>query len=166
MARRLAVTAAVATAGAVLSHAHHLSPDPAPVVGIHAAGLGDPVPFVPHPSPVEVSRGGFSSLPPLAPETTTTTTSTRTVPVPVRVLGPSWRDLVVELWGSEASTAFAVAWCESRDEPDASNPSGAHGLFQVMDGSFDPETNVREAFAVYRSRGWEPWDASRSCWAA
>lgn len=64
------------------------------------------------------------------------------------------------------ATAFAVMMCESTGSPTAANDgSTARGLFQVLGGSYDAATNVRQAFGMYSSRGWQPWDSSRRCWA-
>lgn len=66
--------------------------------------------------------------------------------------------------------AHAVAICESGGNPSAANYSaGAHlGLFQVTNGSFDPATNISQAYAKYRdgvSRGnpWYHWNQFGSC---
>jgi hypothetical protein len=61
-------------------------------------------------------------------------------------------------------TACRILWCESRGDPDARN--GRHvGLFQIADGPADPEANVALAHAMWARRGWQPWGASRRCWA-
>jgi hypothetical protein len=60
--------------------------------------------------------------------------------------------------------ACRVLWCESRGDPDARN--GRHvGLFQIADGPADPAENVALAHAMWQRRGWQPWEASRRCWA-
>lgn len=64
--------------------------------------------------------------------------------------------------------ALAVAWCESRYDPAAYNPSGASGLFQIIpywhswrlgpgESLFDPAVNVRVAYELYAEQGWRPW---------
>lgn len=60
--------------------------------------------------------------------------------------------------------ALAVEWCESRDVPTAVSSEGAVGLFQELGGTMDPVQNVRDAFALWQSRGWEPWTSSETCW--
>ena len=78
----------------------------------------------------------------------------------------SWRALVAQLFGPAAPTAFRVIQCESGGNPNAHNPSGATGLFQILEGPYDPTANVEEAFRMWQQRGWEPWAASEHCWAA
>lgn len=60
-----------------------------------------------------------------------------------------------------------VAQCESTMNPSA-YAAGNYGLFQVngihsalvggdLSALYDPETNVRVAYSLYESRGWQPW---------
>jgi soluble lytic murein transglycosylase-like protein len=86
----------------------------------------------------------------------------RTAPQ-VREAG-NWRALVASFaW--DVGTALRIIQCESRGNPNARNPrSSARGLFQILGGPLDPEANVRLAFSMYSSRGWQPWNASRGCW--
>jgi hypothetical protein len=87
----------------------------------------------------------------------------------VRFVPPSygpvdWRTLVAQYpW--DATVAGRVLWCESRGDPNAQSRSGANGLFQILGGPFEPAANVATAYQMYASRGWQPWSASRSCWA-
>ena len=81
----------------------------------------------------------------------------------------------------DVERAVLVAWCESRYDANATNPSsGAAGLFQHIprywtDRSvkagiggadiYDPTANtVVEAWLVYSNGGWKHWNASASCW--
>lgn len=84
MRRRLAAAAAAGATLALAPHGHDVRPE-ASKESTSAAPPGGP--FVPHPSPVEVSRSApLVALP--APETpTTTVVEPRTAPLPVRVLG-------------------------------------------------------------------------------
>lgn len=75
--------------------------------------------------------------------------------------------------GTLGDQAVHVAQCESELWPDAYNPSGASGVFQVMpvhaerfeqvtgapyyDGRFDPDANTRYARHLYGEQGWGPW---------
>ncbi len=63
------------------------------------------------------------------------------------------------------ATAFNVMFCESQGKYDAHNPSGANGLFQELGGPTDPAANVAQAYSMWQTRSWEPWDASRYCWS-
>lgn len=71
----------------------------------------------------------------------------------------------VERWfpASEEATAMRVAYCESRDEPWAAEPGGAHhGVFQVADSIWgavpsDVDSQVRQAAVVWRAGGWGMW---------
>ena len=72
------------------------------------------------------------------------------------------------LGSGAVSWAQRVAMCESGDNPDARNPSGASGLFQIMPGTwagtpyasssvFDPVANARAAAWLYARRGPGAW---------
>lgn len=66
------------------------------------------------------------------------------------------------------SEALAVARCESGLNPNAYNPSGASGLFQLLmrfhrwrlhgASEFDPQANAAAAFSLWLEQGWAPWD--------
>lgn len=62
----------------------------------------------------------------------------------------------------DCSTALRVAGCESGFSTTAVN--GSHfGLFQREgETSTDAETQVRNAFAMYSERGWQPWGLGES----
>jgi hypothetical protein len=86
------------------------------------------------------------------------------------------RGLVETYFGSgDVNRAVRLAWCVSRFDVDAINPStGAAGLFQVdpllwetatvemglgTADPFDPVTNVAvAAHIVYQGEGWTAWD--------
>jgi hypothetical protein len=72
--------------------------------------------------------------------------------------GP-WADLINQYpW--PAQTAYNVMMCESSGNANAYNASsGATGLFQILDGPFDPHENVALAFRMWQQRGWQPWRA-------
>ena len=83
--------------------------------------------------------------------------------------GPySWSQLEA-LWISAggpadvAATAATIAICESGGNPNAYNPSGASGLWQILGAPFpgnlfDPATNARMAVAKYTAAGgFSPW---------
>ena len=109
----------------------------------------------PPPAPPELSR-----RPHTQPNKTTSARASRS-----RSSGCSgWADLVGRYpW--PVGTACAVLACESGGNPNARNrTSSAMGLMQVLGGSTDPETNLRQAFEMWSRRGWQPWAASRSCW--
>jgi len=82
-------------------------------------------------------------------------------------------------WGLNVRVFASVAWCESRLDPDAYNPSSASGLFQhlaryfdaraeaagVSDADiFDPVANAQAAGYLMSSQGMAPWEPSRWCW--
>jgi hypothetical protein len=57
------------------------------------------------------------------------------------------------------STACAVLGCESGGNPNAKNRrSSATGLFQILNGPYDPAANVALAYRMWRARGWQPWN--------
>ncbi len=68
----------------------------------------------------------------------------------------AWRANVARYsWPVDAALGFM--WRESHCDPHARNRSGATGLFQVLGGSTDGDTNIAQAFALWSQRGWEPW---------
>lgn len=67
----------------------------------------------------------------------------------------------------DCSKAMRVMFCESRGDPNAYS-AGNIGLFQInaihrgrVGGEerelYDPTTNVRVAWEIYREQGWQPW---------
>jgi hypothetical protein len=62
-----------------------------------------------------------------------------------------------------------IAMAESAGDPNAVNPSGATGLWQILGQPFrgnprDPLTNARMAVWKYNHQGLGAWQASRSVW--
>jgi Lysozyme like domain len=66
--------------------------------------------------------------------------------------------------------ALAVVLAESSGNPNAVSYTGCcHGLYQINTNSTsktpaelkDPKTNTAEAFRLWSSRGWQPWNSSR-----
>ena len=56
----------------------------------------------------------------------------------------------------------AIAMAESSGNPNAKNPSGASGLWQILGNPFpgdpfNPETNARMAVAKYKDQGLDAW---------
>lgn len=70
--------------------------------------------------------------------------------------GP-WADLINQYpWPT--GTAYRIMMCESGGDANAYNArSGATGLFQILNGPFDPAANVAMAFRMWQQRGWQPW---------
>ena len=72
----------------------------------------------------------------------------------------AWSDLVCA-YGWDCNWALAVIQCESSGNPDAYNPAGYVGLFQVWEGHGpnlrDPATNVAAAYSLYLSGGSSHW---------
>lgn len=83
---------------------------------------------------------------------------------PAAAVPTNWEALIRSLpW--DVGTALAIVGCESGGRWWAVNPrSGAAGLFQILNGPLDPEANVRLAFSMWQSRGWQPWYSSKGCW--
>jgi hypothetical protein len=73
--------------------------------------------------------------------------------------------VIERIFGSAAPAAISVATCESGLDPNAHNPSGAAGLFQLMPiwweaqgyDPYDPVTNTTIAYHIYTSSGWSAW---------
>jgi len=72
-------------------------------------------------------------------------------------------EIVAAPW--PAAEACAVAWCESRWDPDAYNPAGPYrGYFQVAAMHvaeplrlYEPAFNVAAALRLWQASGWQPW---------
>jgi hypothetical protein len=80
-------------------------------------------------------------------------------------------------WGLSARTMRAIAWCESRFDPNATNPrSGAAGVFQWLPSSwawaspragwagyspYHAEANINVAAWAMRRGYWSWWNACR-----
>ena len=72
-----------------------------------------------------------------------------------------WDGLIAQYAWNQA-TAFRIMMCESGGNPYAVGPptryGRAKGLMQIMGyGSFDPATNMAQAWNIYSRRGWSPW---------
>ena len=72
-------------------------------------------------------------------------------------------------------TMIRIAKCESGLRPEAKNPnSTATGIFQIIIGTWDGnkcegerwdfQDNIKCAYKLYQSRGFQPWNASKHCW--
>lgn len=84
-----------------------------------------------------------------------------------------WAAQIMEHWAGTGDETWAVdvAIRESRCQPEARNPSGASGLFQLMmplhaqlvtdvcgsPAVFDGHCNIRAARALYAGSGRAPW---------
>jgi hypothetical protein len=93
------------------------------------------------------------------------------VPSAVRTTDPCpYAATIRQEWPQDADWAIRIAWRESRCQPDARNPSGAVGLFQLL-GHWDllakacldadpylAECNARAAWYLYSSAGRAPWN--------
>jgi hypothetical protein len=89
-------------------------------------------------------------------------------------------DLIDEIFPANARRrARAIAWCESRMQPDVAgsrNPDGSHdwGVFQLNDGgtlqalggtsktALDARWNVLAAKRLYDKEGFRPWTCRRA----
>lgn len=95
-------------------------------------------------------------------------------PAPVRYSG-TIQQIIQQAFsplGQSAVTwALRVAQCESGGNPNALNPDGAAGLFQIMPGTwagtpyasqseFDPVANAKAAAWIYARRGGSAWSCS------
>ena len=93
------------------------------------------------------------------------------IPTPVAQGCDAYRPLVAKYkWNVEV--AMAIMQAESGCNPNAANWSDSHnicmgsfGLFQISCHSgqvYDPQENIRIAWAKYQARGWQPWGAYNS----
>jgi hypothetical protein len=87
------------------------------------------------------------------------------------------RDVGEELGveNQDIMTMIRIAKCESGLRPEAKNPnSTATGIFQIIIGTWDGnkcegerwdfQDNIKCAYKLYQSRGFQPWNASKYCW--
>jgi hypothetical protein len=131
----------------------------------------EPSPTVePTPTPTDTPVPPTPTLPPPPPPPVRAAAST---PVPAPPVSAD-RASILAIIGSYSwnfDEAVAVAVCESGLNPNARNPSGATGLFQIIGGNpamFDPATNVAAAWAKYqdgvrRGNRWYHWNQFGSC---
>lgn len=74
--------------------------------------------------------------------------------------------MILRWFTTGGSTALRIADCESGDNPNARNPSGATGVFQILGGPTDPWANIRLAWSMSdHGTNWQPWSSSEGCWA-
>jgi LysM repeat protein len=123
---------------------------------------GDTQDAAPAPAAVETPAAPAVETPaaPVATETPAATT----------VPSGSLESMIDQVFGQYAGQAKRVAMCESTMNPNAYNPSGASGLFQVMPSTFastsqagksvyDPAANIQAAYEVFSRDGysWSEW---------
>ncbi len=88
----------------------------------------------------------------------------------------SWQDVVYSYHDWDAALVMRIAGCEnSTGSPTAVDPASvtlpngqvvhAHGVLQVLNGSFDPIENVEQAHALWLQQGYGAWSSSEVCWA-
>ena len=101
-------------------------------------------------------------------------------PPPVRAIRQpgdcnKWRSVIAQ-YDWNVDVAVNVCNAESGGDPNNDNPNdrhpsygllvcyGSRGLFQIgcdstsnYAGMFNPYTNIAEAYAKYKARGWSPW---------
>src|SRR5690606_37997430 len=71
--------------------------------------------------------------------------------------------VILDVFGPTAQAACAVAWCESRWNPNATGSQGERGLFQVHpafhpDATYDPYGNTVAAYRISRGgTDWSQW---------
>lgn len=92
---------------------------------------------------------------------------------PITCIRDVGEDLGVE--NQDIMTMIRIAKCESGLRPGAKNPtSTATGIFQIIIGTWDGnkcegerwdfQDNIKCAYKLYQSRGFQPWNASKHCW--
>ncbi len=81
-------------------------------------------------------------------------------PVAAHESSGQWRDMVCS-YDWDCNWALAVIACESGGNPDAYNPQGYVGLFQIWEdygaNLRDPATNIAAAYSIYSSHGPSAW---------
>lgn len=87
----------------------------------------------------------------------------------------SVEQMILDVFGDAGPQALRVANCESHYNPDAYNPSGASGVFQIMMPThawrfvehgwtagdvFDAYRNIVVAYDIWLDSGWRPWSCA------
>lgn len=162
-------------------------PDPAPVAvaSVDATTTTSAPTTTTAPPTTTTTPPTTTTSPPTTTSTTSTTTTLPPAPGPASTVHPAaveaWRPLVeAHFPATEVDRALDVMWCESRGNPDATNPtSGAAGLFQHIPrfwaersvpagfagaDIYDPEANVGVAAWLVAVDGWKHWYPSLHCW--
>jgi len=118
-----------------------------------------------------VVHGALRSVPKQVQNRNVTTTRQKSVtPQPAPVSGGSIEAMINSAFGSYGPGAINVARCESGLNPNAYNPSGAAGLFQIMPGTwagtseagqspFNAAANIAAAHQIFVRDGysWREW---------
>ena len=95
-------------------------------------------------------------------------TSSNAVVLQGNVAHPWWSLVAIHFPADQIPTALRIIDCESAGDPNAHNPSGASGLFQVMpfwadyfgyarSDLFAANLNVEIARKVWDAQGWGAW---------
>ncbi len=140
------------------------------------------------PTPQGFINNSAAQTPTKAPEQVEPAAVTAQAPVPEPVKQPeqppvkkvakplpgnceTYRPLVAK-YGWNVEVAMNVMRAESGCNPNAINKTdnhkvcrGSYGLFQISCHSgvvYDPEENVKIAWAKYQARGWKPWGVCNS----
>lgn len=91
-----------------------------------------------------------------------------TVPTSVE----KWRPLVAKYFpANEVNNALKIMKAESGGNPNALSPTQDRGLMQInqchsakvggnLNALFNPETNVKVAYQIWKSSGWRAWTTS------
>lgn len=151
-----------------------VQPEPAAATAAPASSDSAEPPSTPAPLP---------SSAPINPEPSAEPTSTPAPKPPVTAQKApintkgveQWRELV-ERYSWPVEEALAVMKAESGGNPGAISPTNDHGLYQInwrwqaprvlkaggsLQSLYEPEFNVKMAYAIYSEQGWCPWYAAR-----
>jgi LysM repeat protein len=112
----------------------------------------------------QINIDSASAETPAAPAPAAPVAQTSTAP------SGSVESMIDQVFGPHAEQAKRVAMCESTMNPNAQNPSGASGLFQILPSTFastsqagksvyDPAANIQAAYEVFSRDGfsWSEW---------
>jgi soluble lytic murein transglycosylase-like protein len=81
----------------------------------------------------------------------------------------AWKPLIAKYFPSDqVNNAIKIVNAESGGNTNVLSPTRDRGLFQInaihigrvngnLEALFDPETNVKVAYAIWSEQGWGPW---------
>lgn len=123
---------------------------------------------------VQIALGLVATLSGLIPNQTDVVNTEQAYEEEHAALSP--QEYLQRLAGPDFELLNRIVICESGWKPTAQNStSSAGGIFQFLDSTwvhysssswnkYDPYKNIDAGIALFKSKGTDPWNASKSCW--